>query len=49
MQVVTKKQFKSGTKVELDGKRYIVKSSVDLKWIGLSSKALYSTQLELVY
>jgi hypothetical protein len=46
MSVITNKQFKSGTKVELDGKKYVVVSSIDLKWLKVTKKNLFETFLK---
>jgi hypothetical protein len=46
MSVITNKQYKSGTKVELEGKKYLVISSVDLKWLKLTKKNLFETFLK---
>lgn len=47
MVVHTLKQFKAGQLVELDGKKYVVLSSVDLKFFKVGKG--FETRLEKVY
>lgn len=49
IQVITKKQYTIGQIVQIEGKKkYKVRSSIDLKWLGLTKKKLYNTSLEEV-
>lgn len=46
MRVITKKQYKKGQLVELNKKRYLVLSSVDLKAFKVTTKQEYLTVLK---
>lgn len=44
----TEIQYKSGTKVLLEGSIYEVVGSLDLKWLGIEKKNLFLTNLKFL-
>ena len=48
MQLQTKKQYKEGTKIELDNKIYVVVSSIDMEWLTSGENKHFVTVLKRV-
>lgn len=48
LKIITKKQYKAGQIIKIDGKKkkYKVKASIDLKWLKITKKNIFNTILE---